>query len=192
MKELVNFLFEAGMLKKTPRTGFQFLGSGSESVAEHILMTIFIGYTLCKLEAQADEHKVLKLCLLHDLPEARTGDLNYMNKKYVTVDEEKAVNELAGPLFFGDDLRATIREFNDNITIESQIARDADQLALILRLKECGDLGNSYSSEWIGYAVRRLQTPRAKEMAATILDTDSSEWWFKDKSDWWVNGGNGT
>lgn len=191
MKALVNFLFEAGMLKKTPRTGFQFLGSGSESVAEHVLMTIFIGYTLCRLEVKADEHKVLKLCLLHDLPEARTGDMNYMNKKYVAVDEEKAVNELASSLFFGDDIRKTIREFNDNITIESRIARDADQLALILRLKECGDLGNTYSKEWIGYAIRRLQTPRAKEMAETIIETDSSEWWFKDKSDWWVNGANG-
>ncbi len=190
MKTLVNFLFEAGMLKKTPRTGFQFLGSGSESVAEHILMTIFIGYALCKLETQVDEHKVLKLCLLHDLPEARTGDLNYLNKKYVTVDEDKAVNDLADSLFFGDDIREIIREFNDNNSIESQIARDADQLALILRLKECGDLGNSYSKEWIGYAVRRLQTLRAKEIAETIVDTDSSEWWFQDKSDWWVNGAN--
>jgi len=26
------------------------------------------------------------------------------------------------------------------------------------------------------------------EAAEAILDTDSSEWWFKDKSDWWVNG----
>ena len=33
MKRIANFLFEAGMLKRTPRTGFQFLGSGAESVA---------------------------------------------------------------------------------------------------------------------------------------------------------------
>ena len=46
MKSIANFLFEMGMLKKTPRTGFQFLGSGKESVAEHVLQVIFIGYTL--------------------------------------------------------------------------------------------------------------------------------------------------
>ena len=44
MKRIANFLFEAGMLKRTPRTGFQFLGSGAESVAEHIFRTVYIGY----------------------------------------------------------------------------------------------------------------------------------------------------
>ena len=39
MKNLANFLFEVGMLKRTPRTGFQFLGSGAESVAEHSFRT---------------------------------------------------------------------------------------------------------------------------------------------------------
>jgi len=67
MRDIVNFLFEAGMLKKTPRSGFQFLGSGGESVAEHVLRTLFVAFALCKLLPDADESKVLKLCLFHDL-----------------------------------------------------------------------------------------------------------------------------
>jgi putative hydrolases of HD superfamily len=188
MENLVNFIFEVGMLQKTPRTGFQFLGSGCESVAEHILRTIFIGYTLCKLEKEADELKVMKMCLVHDLPEARTGDMNYVNKKYVTVNEAKAVDELTSTLFFGDDIKAAINEFNERKTRESLIAHDADQLALIYQLKEYGDLGNKYSKEWIGFAKKRLSTDTAKRMVETIIKTDSSQWWFKDKSDWWVNG----
>lgn len=190
MKDIVNFLFEVGMLKKTPRTGFQFLGSGEESVAEHILKTIFIGYALCKLESDVDELKVLKMCLVHDLPEARTGDMNYVNKKYVTVDEEKAVRELTETLFFGDDIKSVIDEFNEKKSKESRIAQDADQLSLIFQLKECGDQGNKYSKEWIAFAVKRLFTDNAKKMVDTIVKTDSSDWWFKDKSDWWVNGNN--
>ncbi len=190
MRSIVNFLFEAGMLQKTPRSGFQFLGSGSESVAEHILRTIFIGYTLCKLESGVDEARVLKLCLVHDLPEARTGDMNYVNKKYVTVDERKAVEELAATLPFGDEIRNAIDEFNEKKTKESLLARDADQLALILQLKEYGDLGNKYSKEWIAFAVKRLCTDSAKKLAVEITETDSSEWWFQDKGDWWVNASN--
>ena len=190
MRSIVNFLFEAGMLQKTPRSGFQFLGSGSESVAEHILRTIFIGYTLCKLESGVDEARVLKLCLVHDLPEARTGDMNYVNKKYVTVDERKAVEELAATLPFGDEIRNAIDEFNEKKTKESLLARDADQLALILQLKEYGDLGNKYSREWIAFAVKRLCTDSAKKLAVEITETDSSEWWFQDKGDWWVNASN--
>lgn len=191
MNEIADFLFEVGMLKKTPRSGFQFLGSGCESVAEHILRTLYIGYVLCKMDPEADERKVLRLCLMHDLPEARTGDLNYVNKKYVTVDEKKAVRELAEPLFFGAEIEESIDEFNERETKEALLARDADQLSLILQLKECGDLGNRYSREWIRFAVLRLTTENARKLAEEILDTDSSHWWFKEKGDWWVNGSRG-
>jgi len=191
MRDIVNFLFEVGMLQKTPRSGFQFLGSGCESVAEHILRTIFIGYTLCKLEPDIDEFRVMKMCLFHDLPEARTGDMNYVNKKYVTVDEGKAVRELTETLFFGEDIKGCIDEFNERTTQEALIARDADQLALILQLKEYGDLGNKYSKEWIAFAIQRLCTENARETAKRIIETDSSDWWFKDKGDWWINGNKG-
>jgi len=46
MESIADFLFETGMLAKTPRSGYQFLGSGRETVAEHILRTIYVGYTL--------------------------------------------------------------------------------------------------------------------------------------------------
>jgi putative hydrolases of HD superfamily len=188
MEEIANFLFEVGMLNKTPRTGFRFLGSGNESVAEHILRTLFIGYSLCKLDPAAEELKVLRMCLVHDLPEARTGDQNYMYKKYVTVDEEKAVRELAENLPFGAEIKSVLEEFNEKKTREALLAHDADQIALILQLKEYGDLGNRYSQEWMNFAVRRLCTDQGRELAGTILQTDWTQWWFRDKSDWWVNG----
>ncbi len=190
MDNIADFLFEVGMLGKTPRSGYQFLGSGKESVAEHILRTIFVGYVLCKMNPKLDEFRVLKMCTLHDLPEARTGDMNYVNKKYVNVDEEKAVRELTGDLSFGEDIKAFIDEFNGRKTIEALTARDADQIALILQLKENGDLGNKYAEEWISYAIQRLSTESAKDLASKIIETDSSNWWFKEKGDWWVNGNN--
>lgn len=190
MKELADFLFEVGMLQRTPRTGFQFLGSGCESVAEHVLRTIFTGYVLSKLEPEVDQLKILKLCLFHDLSEARTGDMNYVNKKYVTVDEEKAVSELADTLSFGGEIKSLVSEFNERKSREALIAHDADQLSLILRLKECGDLGNKYSREWIDFAIQRLATDNAKKLADVIIETDSSDWWFRDKNEWWVNANN--
>jgi putative hydrolase of HD superfamily len=188
MDSIADFLFEVGMLCKTPRSGYQFLGSGRESVAEHVLRTVFIGYALCKVNPSLNELRVLKMCVLHDLPEARTGDMNYVNKKYVQVDEAKAVRELTESLSFGDDIRQAIDEFNAKDSMESRIARDADQIALILQLKEYGDLGNKYSEEWIQYALQRLCTEEGKKLAARIIQTDSSNWWFKEKNDWWING----
>lgn len=188
MKDIANFLFETGMLKRTPRSGLQFLGSGKESVAEHSFRVVMIGYALAKLVPEADEHRVLKMTLLHDLLESRTGDLNYVNKKYLAVDEEKAVNEVADTLPFGEEVKALFKEFRAKETLESLIANDADQLELILMLKEYGDLGNRYTKDWISYALKRLHTAPARDLAETILATDSAEWWFKDKSDWWVWG----
>jgi putative hydrolase of HD superfamily len=157
-------------------------------VAEHILRTIYVGYTLCKINSSLDELRVLKMCALHDLPEARTGDMNYVNKKYVQVDEAKAVRELTESVFFGDDIKQAIDEFNARQTPESLAARDADQIALILQLKEYGDLGNKYSDEWIKYAMQRLATEEGRKLAGRIIQTDSSHWWFKEKGDWWING----
>lgn len=188
MNRIANFLFEVGMLSRTPRSGYQFLGSGKESVAEHVLRTIFVGYVLCKMDATLDEMRVLKMCILHDLPEARTGDMNYVNKKYVNVDEDKAVLELTAALFFGNEIKDVIEEFNRKETQESLIARDADQIALILQLKECGDLGNKYADEWIGFAIQRLTTENGKKLADMIIRTDSSHWWFEEKGSWWING----
>lgn len=176
------------MLKRTPRTGFQFLGSGAESVAEHIFRASMIGYTLARLDGAADAGKVLLLCLFHDLPEARTGDLNYVNKKYVRADEGKAVEDLARTLPFGDDYRALHQEFTARETREAQLAHDADQLEMILALKEHKDLGNRNADEWYPFSLRRLKTEVARNLAETIWTTDSSRWWFDDDAAWWVTG----
>jgi len=189
MKNIANFLFEAGMLKRTPRSGFQFLGTGAESVAEHIFRTTYIGYALGKLAKGVDVDRMIKLCLFHDLPEARTGDLNYVNKKYVAVNEKKAIDDLAQTLPFGSEIRELIDEFNEGKTEEARLARDADQLEMILALKEYKDVGNKYADEWLAFSQKRLQTQSAQKLAEVILETDSSLWWFSDKGDWWINGG---
>jgi len=188
MKNLANFFFEVGMLKRTPRTGFQFLGSGAESVAEHSFRTAIIGYTLAQLDGSADVGKVLRLCLFHDIPEARTGDLNYVNKKYVQVNEGRAVEDLARTLPFGDEYRATLQEFGEGVSQEALLAHDADQLEMILALKEYKDLGNRNADAWYPFALQRLKTAAARQLAETIWETDSSRWWFDDDSQWWVNG----
>ena len=188
MKRIVEFLFEIGMLKKSPRTGYQFLGTGKESVADHSFRTAVIGYTLATMDPAADLKKVVLMCLFHDFPEARTGDHNYVNKKYVKADEEGALRDQVQDLSFGDEVISLAHEFNEDLTLEAQLARDADQIDLILELKEQLDFGNPNAKDWLDFAVERLLTENAKNMAGEILETDSTNWWFDKKTDWWVNG----
>jgi putative hydrolase of HD superfamily len=186
LRSIANFLFEVGMLNRTPRSGFQFLGSGRQSVAEHLLRVTYLGFTLGRLVPGVNAERLLRMCLLHDLVEARTGDLNYENKKYVTSDEKKALQELAATVPFGDEIVALHDEFEAGNTLEARLARDCDQLETILFLKEQKDIGNPQTDDWIPFALQRLSEPVSRELAASILQTHSSAWWFGDKDDWWV------
>jgi putative hydrolase of HD superfamily len=186
LKQIINFFFEMGMLKKTPRSGYQFLGSGRESVADHAFRVATIGFTLARLDKEADAFTVMRMCLFHDLPESRTGDLNYVNKRYVEVREDQAVRDLAKTLPFGKEIEYLLKEFKGGETREAQLARDADQLDLILELKEHQDLGNRYAKDWIHFALKRLKTELGKRLAAQILETDSTAWWFEGKDHWWT------
>jgi putative hydrolase of HD superfamily len=188
LKRMVEFMFEVGMLKKTPRTGYQFLGTGGESVADHSFRTAVIGYVLASMHPEADRDKVILMCLFHDFPEARTGDHNYVNKKYVAVDEEKAIRDQVTGLPFGDEVSRLLREFNAIGTLESRLSKDADQLDLILELKEQLDLGNPHAEEWLSFALKRLLTESGKRLANEIMTTERDSWWFDKKTDWWING----
>ncbi|MBI5251625.1 MAG: HD domain-containing protein [Desulfomonile tiedjei] len=176
------------MLKRTPRSGFQFLGTGNETVAEHSLRAAIIGYTLARMSGKLSSDRVVLMCLFHDLVEARTGDLNYVNKRYVKADEKAAVLDMTANLPFGEEIRGLAEEFDACSTPEAESANDADQLEMILQLKELGDLGNRYARDWINAAVKRLRTDDGKKLARSILNTDFAAWWFKEKEDeWWVH-----
>ena len=55
MKNIANFLFEAGMLKRTPRTGFQFLGSGAMGAVYEVRdEQLERGYRVVFMQGQAE------------------------------------------------------------------------------------------------------------------------------------------
>jgi putative hydrolase of HD superfamily len=179
MKRIVNFLFEANILKAVQRTGFQFLGAGKESVAEHSFMIAIIALTMSKLDASIDPLKIITMALVHDLPEARMGDLNYVHQRYATAHENRALKDLASELPFGHNIVALVEEFNQCETPESQLARDADQISLMLELKALKDQGKRGPEKWLTAAQQRLKTDLGKKLAETIMTTEWDEWWFQ-------------
>ena len=188
MQRLADFLFEAGMLRKTPRTGYQFLGTGCENVAEHSFRTCIIGYILAK-EAEADIARTTMLCLFHDFAEARTGDFNYVNRMYNKSDPKSALEHAA----FGTGLSGELLEIWDELelekSLEAKLAHDADQIDLILNLKEELDLGNKYAAKWLEGSLKRLVTDAGKKLAGAIVETDHTDWWYSGPDpDWWVKG----
>jgi len=179
MKSIVNLLFEAAFLKRIPRSGFQFLGMGHESVAEHSFLTTFIGWVLAQSVPEVDATRLLPMCLLHDLPEARTGDLNYVQKEYVIPEESKALADLCSRLPLGAGIKDLLEEFNAGVSLEARLAHDADQLAFLLELKLLADQGYQPPHKWIPHVKKRIQTEVGQELATTVLALESDEWWLK-------------
>jgi putative hydrolase of HD superfamily len=178
MKDIANLLFEAKMLKEIPRSGFHFLGAGQESIAEHTFSTTFIAYVMAQLDPEIDALKLITMCLVHDLAEARTGDLNTVNKTYVTADEAKALEDTTRHLPFGSSMTGLIKEFNENHSTEAQLAHDADQLALILELKYLSDIGYAPPDTWLPHVLKRIKTKIAKKIAQSIMQTHRDDWWL--------------
>ena len=112
----------------------------------------------------------------------------YHGARYVEVDEDRALMDATQGLPDCDEMVSLTREFNVLGSLEARLSKDADQLDLILALKEQEDLGNKYAPEWLSYAVERLITESAKMLAREILETDSTEWWFEKKRALWVDG----
>ena len=190
LTRVADFLFEVSMLRRTPRTGYQFLGTGSENVAEHSFGTAVIGYALAGM-AGADQARTVLLCLFHDLHEARTGDFNYVNKLYNTQHSRRALADgLAGT-----GMSRGVLELHDELeeagSLEARLAQDADQLDLMVNLKEQRDLGNPYAAKWLACALERLRTAEGRELARAIMETDHTDWWFKGPDTCWWERKNG-
>ncbi len=190
MRETVNLLHEIGQLSKTPRTGFVFLGTGQQSVADHsysVAMICFILADLC--DEEINRERLLLLALCHDLVEARTGDLNYVYQRYMKSDDDKAMADLAQDVTCGDEIVEYIREFDNADSIESKLAHDADQIEMLLTLKRESDTGNPRAMVWYDIVIQRVKTPIGKKLAEEIRHTPSDEWWIADRTDsHWVHG----
>jgi putative hydrolase of HD superfamily len=183
MQAIANLLFEAAHLKRTPRSGFNFLGAGRESVAEHTYCALFIAWVMSKIEPDIDAHRLLSICLVHDLPESRMGDINYLQKLYVEADEAAALEDMAAATDIGSDVADLVQEFNGNASREALLAKDADQISLIIELKTLGDIGFNSPRKWLPHVLNRLQTDTGKQIAEAVIQTDWDAWWFKNYVD---------
>ncbi len=179
-ERIARFLYEGAMLKRTYRTGYSFLGKGKETVAAHTFGVVLIGFILGRKVNGVDLDRVIRLCLVHDLPEARTGDANAVHKRYVSINEDRAIEDMIRDLPVGEEIHSLLREFEGGETLESQVARDADQLDMLLSLKEQMDTGSDDARIWIPHVKARLRTSEALALADAMLSEHWAAWWMSE------------
>ena len=188
-KKSANYLFEIGIHAKTQRSGFWFLGTGKQSLAEHSYRAAHVGLALASLAGDVDVSKVMQMCLFHDIAEGRTSDLNYVHQMYAKCDEKAALADITSSIPFGSYITTTLDEYTKRESKESLLAKDADNIELLLSLKELSDIGNPRATVWIESTSARIKTDEGKDLAKAILETDSADWWFKGKDgkEYWVD-----
>jgi putative hydrolases of HD superfamily len=179
MRSVANFLFEMWMLQKQQRTWFAYLWSGSQSIADHVNRVCYIGFALAHLDGTVDPAKVVMMCLFHDMAEARSLDHNYTAQAYVTVDEDKIVDEQTRDLPFGNVIKDIVHEYETRESQESLLAKDADYLELFLKLKEEYDTGNQFADKWMKRYLERMRTDAWKKLMQEIYQTPFYERWNK-------------
>lgn len=187
ISRLADFCYESGFLRHIPRSGFAFLGTGRQNVAEHSYRVAVIGWILAKI-AGVDHSRVMQLCIFHDLHEARTGDFNYVNHRYNTSNAIKALSEATSGTGFENEILDFFNEFEQKSSMEALLANDADQIDLILELAVELSKGNLFAREWLDSALKRLQTDQGRKLADAILHKDPNDWWYGQvEKEWWVN-----
>ena len=169
----LSLLLEAMSLKNLPRTGWGLTGAPRESVAEHTYGVAIIALSLARMEklSPKDEHALLRIALLHDLHEARIGDLVPSQKRRQKPDEAKVERVmLSGTLFAPEIPLLSGKKASKRIL---QLARDADKLDMLFRALENREGGSNRMAEFIESALRQIKSKSGKELARLALGKKS-------------------
>lgn len=134
-RELLEAMAVAVRLKDTTRHCYTEKGR-HESVAEHCWMAALMAFFLQEEFPEADMDKVIRMCLIHELGEAFTGDIPTFEK---TEENERTEEQLlrewvaALPKVCRDEMTALYDEMERRESLEAQIYKAIDNLEAVIQ-----------------------------------------------------------
>lgn len=134
-RELLEAMAVAVRLKDTTRHCYTEKGR-HESVAEHCWMAALMAFVLQEEFPEADMDKVIRMCLIHDLGEAFTGDIPTFEK---TEENERTEEQLlrewvaALPKVCRDEMTALYDEMERRESVEAKIYKAIDNLEAVIQ-----------------------------------------------------------
>jgi len=137
-RELLDALHIAERLKDTTRHCTT-SNRRPESVAEHSWRMALMAYFIGDEFPEADMDRVVRMCLIHDLGEAFTGDIpTFLKKKSDEAGEEKIFDEWVAsfPKAQREHWQALLEEMNGLKTDEAKIYKCLDKLEALISHNE--------------------------------------------------------
>ena len=172
---LLDFFNIVSNLKTIPRQGWiDKLGVNKpESVSDHTFSMTVMGLVFSELQ-NLDSYKVLKMCLIHDLAESKTGDLTpeKISKNEKILLERNVMNDILK--YLPNDIRTQLSEswseFLDNKTMESKLVHEIDKLEMALQAKIYNKSGVFDVSSFLKSAEKEIHNPMLKELFRKIVE----------------------
>lgn len=146
---LLNILHIAERLKDTTRHSHT-SGGRHESVAEHTFRLALMAYFVKNEFPEADIDKVIRMCLIHDLGEAFTGDIPAFEKTASDEEAEKQqLYEWIGnlPTPYCNELTTLFDEMIERTTLEAKLFKALDGLEAVIQHNEA-DLSTWSENEY--------------------------------------------
>ena len=145
--KIIDFLKEVGKLKSTLR--FQESPNmPKDTTAGHSWRTALMSFMIAdELKLNLDLNKVMKMAIIHDIVEAKTGNTDYtaiasgkISKKEQNELEDKAIKQLSQilPEKTGEEIFNLWTEFNQGETKESKYVKAINKLETLIYLLEVG------------------------------------------------------
>ena len=134
-RKLLDIMSVAERLKDVTRHCYTPNGR-HESVAEHCWMMSIMAFFLSDEFPEADMNKVIKMCIIHDMGEAFTGDIPTFDK---TADNEKTEEDFlyswvdSLPENYRSKMKALYSEMSELRTVESKIYKAIDGLEAVIQ-----------------------------------------------------------
>lgn len=135
---------------------------------------------IAKREGVTDTGKILKMALIHDIGESRTGDCDYLSRQYVTRDEDLAMKDMLDDTSVEEEFIDLWKEYSERKSIESKIVKDADNLDVDIELIEQEAVGHPIGKEWTKQrkliAKNKLYTKSAKKLWKELQTSNPHSW----------------
>jgi putative hydrolase of HD superfamily len=192
VKNNINFLYEVGTLRNIPRAWQQVLTGRVQNISEHVFRVAITAWMIAVAE-KANTEKVIKMALIHDIAESRTGDIAFMHRDYVVRHEELAAQHIFQDTELEEESKKLLEEYEKRESLEAKIVKDADNLDVDLELRELGRIGDTAALQMQKehrptVRAKKLYTKTAKMMWDEIKRTGPNDWhqvltnkWVKSK-----------
>ena len=136
--ELLQILTVAEKLKCNTRHCYTSSGR-HESVAEHSWRIALMAMLIAPEFPEADMNKVIRMCLIHDLGEAFTGDIPTFWKTDTDTEKEEAVFDRwvqTLPAETKEEFSSLLEEMNAQETREAKIYKALDKMEAVIQHNE--------------------------------------------------------